>query len=132
MCGTVLGPNSVFVTGGENLKAFAEQYNREIGKSVAIRHGVHSSDSSPFADKGVPSLGLSRGSRTADIHTRMDVMFPLSAEQLVKDGEWAIGFISRAANAVRLPVDPGMPEDMKKQLDKYFARDKVPFKKDAK
>ena len=130
MCGTVLGPNSVFVTGGENLKAFAEQYNREIGKSVAIRHGVHSSDSSPFADKGVPSLGLSRGSRTADIHTRMDLMFPLSAEQLVKDGEWAIGFISRAANAVRLPVDPGMPDDMKKQLDKYFARDKVPFKKE--
>ena len=132
MCGTVLGPNNVFVTGGENLKNFAEQYLREIGMNANIRHGVHSSDSSPFADKGVPSLGLSRGSKTADIHTRQDLMFPLSAEQLVKDGEWAIGFISRAANAVRLPVDTGMPEDMKKQLDKYFARDKVPFKKESK
>jgi len=132
MCGTVLGPNNVFVTGGDDLKHFAEQYNREIGLSVAIRHGVHSSDSAPFSDKGIPSLGLSRGSKTADIHTRYDVMFPLSAEQLVKDGEWAIGFIARAANAVRLPVEKGMTDDMKKQLDKYFQRDKVPFKKEEK
>lgn len=130
MCGTVLGPNNVFVTGGEDLKNFAQQYLREIGMSANLRHGVHSSDSSPFADKGVPSLGLSRGSKTADIHTRYDLMFPLSAAQLKKDGDWAVGFISRAANAVRLPVDPGMPDDMKKQLDKYFARDKVPFKKE--
>ncbi|MBQ8604773.1 MAG: M28 family peptidase [Oscillospiraceae bacterium] len=130
MCGTVLGPNSVFVTGGEDLKHFAEQYNREIGMSAAIRHMVHSSDSAPFADKGIPSLGLSRGTKTCDIHTCFDLMFPLSAEQLVKDGEWAIGFISRAANAVVLPVEKGMPEDMRKQLDKYFQRDKVPFKKE--
>ena len=130
MCGTVLGPNNVFVTGGEKLKTFAEQYLREIGMNASIRHIVHSSDSAPFADKGVPSLGLSRGSKTADIHTRYDLMFPLSARQLKKDGDWAIGFITRAANAVRLPVDTGMPDDMKKRLDKYFARDKVPFKKE--
>ena len=130
MCGTVLGPNNVFVTGGDDLKNFAEQYNREIGMSAAIRQIVHSSDSAPFADKGVPSLGLSRGSKTADIHTCYDLMFPLSAEQLVKDGDWAIGFIAKAANAVIFPVDKGMPEDMKKQLDKYFRRDKVPFKKE--
>ena len=130
MCGTVLGPNNVFVTGGDDLKNFAEQYNREIGMSAAIRQIVHSSDSAPFADKGVPSLGLSRGSKTADIHTCYDLMFPLSAEQLVKDGDWAIGFIAKAANAVIFPVDKSMPEDMKKQLDKYFRRDNVPFKKE--
>lgn len=129
MCGTVLGPNNVFVTGGDDLKNFAVAYCREIGLPVSIRQIVHSSDSAPFADKGVPSLGLSRGSKTADIHTRYDLMFPLSAEQLKKDGDWAIGFIGRCANAARLPVDKGMPEDMKKQLDKYFQRDKVPFKK---
>ena len=130
MCGTVLGPNNVFVTGGDDLLHFAQQYNREIGMSAAYRHIVHSSDSAPFADKGVPSLGLSRGSKTADIHTRYDLMFPLSAEQLVKDGDWAIGFISRAANAAVLPVEKGMPEDMKKRLDKYFQRDKIPYKKE--
>ena len=42
------------------------------------------------------------------------------AEQLKKDGDWAAGFIARAANAVRLPVDPGMTDEMKKQLDKYL------------
>ncbi|MBR5521793.1 MAG: M28 family peptidase [Oscillospiraceae bacterium] len=130
MCGTVLGPNNVFVTGGDDLKHFAQQYNNEIGMSAEIRHMVHSSDSAPFADKGIPSLGLSRGSKTADIHTSYDLIFPLSAEQLVKDGEWAKGFISRVANAAIMPVEKGMPEDMRKRLDKYFQRDKVPYKKE--
>ncbi len=128
MCGTVLGPNNVFVTGGEELKNYAEAFCKEYGMNAEIRHGVHSSDSAPFADKGVPSLGLSRGSKTADIHTRYDLMFPLSAEQLVKDGEFAIAFIDRVANSYRLPVGTGMPKDMVEKIDKYFARDKMPKK----
>ena len=130
MCGTVLGPNNIFVTGGDDLKHYAEQYCKEVGMSAELRQIVHSSDSAPFADKGVPSLGLSRGSRTADIHTRHDLMFPLSAQQLKKDGDFAVGFISRTVNSARLPVPTGMPADMKDKLDKYFQRDKVSLKKD--
>ncbi len=124
MCGTVLGPNNVVVTGGEDLKHYTEAFIKEYGLNADLRVGIHSSDSAPFADKGIPSLGLSRGSTTADIHTRYDLMFPLSAEQLVKDGDFATAFIERTANAARLPVGLGMPTDIKEQLDKYFFRDK--------
>jgi len=131
MCGTVLGPNMIFVTGGDDLKNYAEAYCREVGMSATIVPTVHSSDSAPISDKGVPALGLSRGSKTAEIHTRHDLMFPLSEEQLVKDGEFASAFIARVANSVLIPVPLGMPADMKEKIDKYFQRDKTSLAEDA-
>jgi len=118
----------IFVTGGDDLKHYAQQFCRELGMSVEFEDRVHSSDSAPFCDKGIPALGLSRGSKTAEIHTRHDLLFPISAKQLEKDAEFAVKFISRTANSVIMPVDPGMPEDMREKLDKYFQRDKVPYK----
>ncbi len=132
MCGTILGNNQIFVTGGDDLKHYAEQFAREYGISAEVYVTVHSSDSAPFADKGVPALGLSRGSRTANIHTRHDVMFPLSAEALYRDAQFATAFISRLANSARMPIPTGMPDSMKEQINKYFQRDKVPYKKDEK
>ena len=130
MCGTVLGRNAVIVTGGEDLKHLAEQFCREYGMSAEINVRVHSSDSAPFADKGIPALGLSRTSGTCEIHTRNDILFPLSAEQLKKDGDFAAAFISRVVNSRILPVPVGMPENMKEELDKYFLRDKTTIRQD--
>lgn len=124
MCGTVLGPNQIFVTGSEALKTYAEQLCNEKGHFADIKTIVHSSDSAPFCDKGIPAIGISRGTRTAEIHTRYDVLFPLSAKQLKKDAEFAVFFISRVVNSVVLPVPVGMPDEMQKKLDSYFQRDK--------
>ncbi len=133
MCGTVLGNNQIFVTGGDDLKHYAEQFAREYGIGAEVYVTVHSSDSAPFADKGVPALGLSRGSRTAEIHTRHDLMFPLSAPALKRDGDFAVAFVERLANSARMPIPTGMPDSMKESINKYFQRDKVPYKKpDAK
>ena len=118
------------VTGGDELKHFAEQFFREYGMSANINVRVHSSDSAPFADKGIPALGLSRTSGTCDIHVRNDVIFPLSAEQLEKDGAFAVAMISRVVNSRILPVPVGMPDDMKKELEKYFLRDKTTLAQD--
>jgi len=128
MCGTVLGSNTVIVTGGDDLKNYAEQYCRELGVPVNLRVSVHSSDSAPFADKGIPSIGLSRMSSTAKIHTRYDQMFPLSADALAITGDLAEKFVTRTGNSYTMPVGTGMPDNMKKELDKYFGRDKVPYK----
>ena len=122
MCGTALGPNLVFVTGGDDLKHYAEAFCREYGMSADIMVNVHSSDSAPFCDKGVPALGLSRGNRSAEIHTRNDTINPLSPAQLQKDGDFAAAFISRVVNSQRLPVPTGMPQNMKESIDKYFQR----------
>ena len=124
MCGTVLGPDSINVTGGDDLLHLTEQYCREVGRPALIRKRVHSSDSAPFCDRGVPALGISRRSDTAEIHTRNDLMFPLSAKSLASTGDFAAKFISRIVNSAILPVNTGMPDDMKKELDKYFKREK--------
>ena len=122
MCGTVLGPNNIMITGDKNLEDFVDAFCREVGYSARTRVGVHSSDSAPFADKGIPGIGISRGTKTAEIHTSYDTMFPLGEKALKANICFASKMISRVANSVILPVDTGMPENIKKELDKYFQR----------
>jgi hypothetical protein len=126
MCGTILGQNQIFVTGGDDLKSYSEQLANEVGFDHTIRVGVHSSDSAPFAAKGIPSVGISRGHmQSCIIHTRNDLIFPLSAASLHKTGEFAVFFISRLVNSVILPVKRELPENIKKEVDKYFWVDKL-------
>ncbi len=124
MCGTILGSNRITVTGGEDLKTFIDQFCKEDGYSASINVRVHSSDSAPFCDKGIPALGLSRGSQTAEIHTKYDLLPTLGAKQLKANGDFAIRVISRVTNSVILPVKTGMPENVLKMLDDYFKRSK--------
>ncbi len=124
MCGTTLGTNKVCVTGGDELKHYADAFCREYGINASVYADVRSSDSAPFADNGIPTIDLFRVSKTAEIHTRHDLMDTLSSRQLEKDGKFAVAFIERAANSSRMPVDRGMPDNMKEKLDKYFQRQK--------
>ena len=124
MCGTVLGPNEIYVTGGDDLMDFARQYAREVGWSANLVQKVHSSDSAPFADRGIPALGITRRTLTADIHVHNDLLYPLSADAMADIAGFSAGIISRVANAKFLPVKTGMPDDMREKLDKYFQRDK--------
>ena len=43
---------------------------------------------------------------------------------MCRNAEFAVRMIGDVANAAVLPVKKGMSEDMKKELDKYFHRDK--------
>lgn len=123
MCGTLLGPNRIFATGGSGLKTFAEQFCREYGYSAAIEERVHSSDSAPFCDRGIPALGLSRGTSTAQIHTRYDTMYPLGEEALRRNLDFAGAMVSRVVNSARLPFDREISEEMRRALAKYFNRE---------
>lgn len=125
MCGTTLGENHISVTGGEALKHFTEQFCREVGRSSVVRARVQSSDSAVFADHGVPAIAISRYADSADYHVHSDVLFPLGAEQLYRDAAFAVRYIERVANSVVLPLDKTIPDDLKKELEKYFDRDKI-------
>lgn len=124
MCGTVLGGNKIKVTGSDDLKTYVEQFCREYGWSAEIITSVHSSDSAPFADKGIPAIGLSQGTAAAEIHTRHDLLNTISADRLQDMSEFSAAFISRVANSVLLPVETGMPDSMKEELDRFFQREK--------
>ena len=123
MCGTALGSNKISVTGEKELTTFTEQYCKLIGYPAEINGGVHSSDSAPFCDNGIPALGLSRGTSTAEIHTIRDLLPTLSQKAMSKNVEFAIRMVGDVANAAVIPVKKGMPEERKKELDKYFHRE---------
>ncbi len=123
MCGTILGPDMAFVTGPKELETFVDQFCREAGAAMDVRIGVHSSDSAPFADKGIPGIGLSRGTQSSEIHTCRDQIFPVGEKPLLKNIAFFSRMIERVVNAAMMPVEKGMPDDMKKELDKYFQRE---------
>ena len=120
MCGTVLGPNKIFVSGRDDLINYTEAYCREVGYSAEVIKTIHSSDSAPFADRGIPALGISRGTKSAEIHTRRDTMAPLSAAALAGTADFAAGMMERVINSVFLPVGAGMPDDLQEMLNKRF------------
>ena len=84
-------------------------------------------------NKEIPALGLGRGTSTAEIHTIHDLLPVLSEKAMDKNVEFAVRIIGDVANAAVLPVKKGMPEDTRKELDKYFHREekaeKTPEKK---
>jgi len=129
MCGTALGANKISVTGNKELQTFVEQYCKIKSYSAEIGVGVHSSDSAPFCDKNIPALGLCRGTATAEIHTIHDLMDTLSEKEMCKNVDFAIQIIGDVANAAVIPVKKEMPEDTRKELDKYFHREKEDEKK---
>ena len=124
MIGTIMGKFIACVSAEEALKNYLSYMGAELGFPVSARVGVYSSDSTPFADKGVPALSLARlASRdVAPIHCRYDTPEVLSMEQLQKDIAFIAEFTRRMAQAAVCPVAREIPEKVKKELDEYLFR----------
>ena len=124
MIGTYMGKFIACVSAEEKLSHYISYMSAEVGFPVASRTGVYSSDSTPFADKGVSAVSFARiaGGNVAPIHCRYDLMDVMSMEQLERDIDFLLLFTERFANAVVCPVSREIPEDIKKQLDEYLFR----------
>ena len=124
MIGTVMGRFIACVSAEDALLQFIRYFASLEGWGIAARQGVYSSDSTPFADKGVPALSFARlaGPAQATIHNRYDTPALLSDEQLLKDGAFVAAFTRLFADAVKCPVKREIPEKIKKELDEYMSR----------
>lgn len=124
MIGTIMGKFIARVSAEEKLANYISYMGAEVGFPVAAKTGVYSSDSTPFADKGVPALSFARiaGNNVAPIHCRYDLMDTLSMDQLSKDIDFVTEFTKRMANAAYCPVAREIPEKVKKELDEYLFR----------
>ena len=124
MIGTVMGTFIARVSAEEGLVHYLRYMGAELGFPVEARTGVYSSDSTPFADKGVPALSFARiaGPNVAPIHCRYDRMEALSMEQLQKDVDFIAAFTRRMAGAAVCPVSREIPEKVRKELDEYLFR----------
>ena len=124
MIGTIMGKFISCVSAEEKLANYLTYMGAELGFPVASRIGVYSSDSTSFADRGVPAVSLARiaGNNVAPIHCRYDLMDVLSMDQLKADISFITEFTKRMANAAVCPVSREMPEKVKKELDEYLFR----------
>ena len=124
MIGCIMGKFIACATTEEKLVGYIEYLGMEHGMAVAARQGVYSSDSTPFADKGVPAVSFARIAppNTATIHNSYDTIAVMSGEQMVQDIDFLVAFSDRMANAVRMPVAKEIPENMKEKLDEYLTR----------
>ena len=124
MIGCIMGKFIACATTEEKLVGYIEYLGMEQGMAVAARQGVYSSDSTPFADKGVPAVSFARIAPppTGTIHNSYDTIALMSGEQMVQDIEFLVAFSDRMANAVKMPVAKEIPENMKEKLDEYLTR----------
>lgn len=120
--GPVLGYEVCHVTANEELGHYLEYFSKIHGSSLAVRHGIYSSDSVPFADAGVPALNFCRVGAPggAYIHCRDDIMRWLSPEGLEKTGRFVLMLSSELINAAVFPVKRTIPADITEELNGYL------------
>lgn len=124
MIGTIMGKFISCVTAEDKLAAYISYMGAELGFPVSAETGVYSSDSTSFADKGVPALSFARIARNevAPIHCRYDLLEVMSMKQLQADIDFIAHFTKRMACSAVCPVSKEIPEDIKKELDEYTFR----------
>ena len=124
MIGCIMGKFLACCTTEEALTHYISYMASENGFPVNAYQDVYSSDSTPFADKGVPAVSFARMAppNTATIHNSYDTAAVMSGEQMVRDIDFLIAFTDRMANAKRCPVAREIPDNMKQKLDEYLCR----------
>jgi len=124
MIGCIMGKFIACCTSETALVDYIGYMGNEYGFQVKPYQGVYSSDSTPFSDKGVPSVSFARSSPsgTATIHNRYDTVKVMKAEQMQADIEFITAFVTRMANAKLCPVARVIPDNMRDKLDEYLLR----------
>lgn len=124
MIGSIMGKFAACCTTEEATVSYIQYMARETGFPIHAYQDVYSSDSSPFADKGVPAISFARWApeRTATIHNCHDTIAVMSGRQMAEDMEFLISFTDRMANAKCCPVERTVPDNMKEKLDEYMGR----------
>ncbi len=126
MIGSILGKRIARVTGAEAVNTFVDYYAKIVGYPITSSCGVYSSDSTPFADNGIPAISFARLTPNGGgaIHSRFDVLEHCNEHYLTEDTEFIAQFAETLANSYAFPIKKEMPAKMKEELDKYLGRDK--------
>ena len=124
MIGSIMGKFIACCTSEEKLVHYISYMASELGFGIDVRQDVYSSDSTPFADKGIPAVSFARiaPQNTATIHNSYDTIALMMGEHMVKDIGFITAFTVRMACAAYCPVAREMPDNMKEKLDIYLSR----------
>ncbi len=124
MIGCIMGRFAVCCTTEEAAVGYLRYMASECGFPAHVFQEIYSSDSTPFADKGIPAISFARWApdNTAVIHNSYDTMKLMKGGQMVQDIGFITAFADRMANAARCPVAREIPQNLKDRLDEYLCR----------
>ncbi|MFL0245659.1 M28 family metallopeptidase [Candidatus Clostridium stratigraminis] len=123
--GSILGKEKALVTAEQSLVDYIDHTAKIKGFPLKVEQSIYSSDSTAFADAGIPSVTFCRFAPEggAFIHTRNDVIDYLSAEALEKTTIITKEFSESIVNSIVFPIERKIPDNMRKELDKYFNKE---------
>lgn len=126
MAGPILGRDAAVVTGEESLCHAITYLYKELGYPMSVNQDIYSSDSIPFADKGIPGVNFMRraAAGSSQIHCRNDVISILSGESLERTANFTVAFSDRMINSAFFPIERKMPDNMVEKIDKYLMKKK--------
>lgn len=122
MVGSVVAKLLACVTAEADFAGFLTYFARLEGKSLEVYRDVYSSDSTPFADAGVPAMSFGQHGNVTPIHCRYDDMAIVDEAALADDIAFIIKVARRLVDGRILPMRRAVPDDMKEKLDYYLAR----------
>jgi hypothetical protein len=124
MIGVTIGEDIACCSSDNSLVNFIKYLGCEVGFAISPRQGVYSSDSTPFADNGVPAVSFARIAPQggAQIHSHRDVKDFLEPFNYYKTCEFIELFASRLINSVIVPVENIIPDNVKNDIDIYMGR----------
>lgn len=126
VAGPVLGKDSIVVMANDPAVKFIEEYRNKIEYVCDVKSDTYSSDSIPFADKGIPGLNFMRfGTQgTAHIHTRKDTLYFMSEDALYNTYKYVLKFTNHFANVEEFPIARKIDRKMKDKICKYLKKRK--------
>lgn len=127
MLGSVMGTTIACCTTMPELVSYLNYFADLQGYNLKAYQDVYSSDSSSFANRGIPAVSFARVIRSNihPIHNRYDTIQALDLSHLQEDIAFITRFCDDLANAVYFPIKRKIPENMVDALAKYFARKDV-------
>jgi len=120
LAGQVIGHHEFAVTAQKSVGDILRFMAQEKGLGVTVKQNIYSSDSTAYADAGVPAFSFFRAGTIG--HSRYDGISLTSPATMEKTTDFMIHFTERIVNSEVFPVPPGVPDDLKEKLEVYFGR----------
>ena len=120
LAGQVIGHHEFAVSAQKETGEILRFIARETGFGATVKQNIYSSDSTAYADAGVPSFSFLRAGTIG--HSRYDSIDLTSPAAIEKTSGFMIYFSEKIVNSEVFPIPPGIPDDLKEKLDIYFGR----------
>ena len=124
MIGCIMGYFLCVCTAEECLVDYLKAFSTEIGMGLKAYQGVYSSDSTPFADLGIPAVSFARiaPETVHTVHDQHDTADIMSIRQMEEDIGVILEFVRRMATSECCPIPRSVPNKVREKLDDYMCR----------